>query len=332
MNKCNAANRITHATTAQPRRIWLAALVVAALGSTSSLAQGTAYACEHSRALYTVNLATGTKTLLGNISAGNSITGSLAFDCETQTTYLAATGGLVGQPRNLYTLNLATRQTTVVGPFGDAAIIMHAIEIDARTGILYGVSIHNHGLYSISRTTGAATLIGLTGIPIGVTTFNSLGYDADNGVMYMINTGTDNLYRVNLATGAATLVGPLNGPTGTGIGGMTYNADNHTMYYVDNDLDTLNTVNLSTGASTLVGPTGVGNLIGLVYVTPNCPQPPQPGDVDGDGDVDLTDLSTLLGAFGTCAGDAAFTTAADFDGNGCVELSDLAVLLANFGT
>ncbi len=55
------------------------------------------------------------------------------------------------------------------------------------------------------------------------------------------------------------------------------------------------------------------------------------GDIDRDGDVDLSDLTLLLSSFGACSGDANFAAAADFDGSGCVELADLAVLLANFG-
>lgn len=56
-----------------------------------------------------------------------------------------------------------------------------------------------------------------------------------------------------------------------------------------------------------------------------------PGDVDGDGDVDLADLALLLGAFGTCGGDVGFNGAADLDQSGCIELSDLTVVLANYG-
>jgi hypothetical protein len=60
---------------------------------------------------------------------------------------------------------------------------------------------------------------------------------------------------------------------------------------------------------------------------------PEPiaGDIDGDGDVDLTDLAALLAAYGTCEGDAAYNPAADLDESGCVDLSDLAELLANYG-
>jgi hypothetical protein len=56
------------------------------------------------------------------------------------------------------------------------------------------------------------------------------------------------------------------------------------------------------------------------------------GDVDGDGDVDLTDLAALLSAYGACAGDPNYNPAADFDNSGCVNLDDLAMLLANYGS
>jgi len=59
---------------------------------------------------------------------------------------------------------------------------------------------------------------------------------------------------------------------------------------------------------------------------------PTPGDIDGDGDVDLADLSLLLAAYNTCTGDANFNPAADLDGDGCVDLADLSILLSNYGT
>lgn len=56
-----------------------------------------------------------------------------------------------------------------------------------------------------------------------------------------------------------------------------------------------------------------------------------PGDVDGDGDVDISDLGLMLSAFGACSGDAGYNAGADLDGSGCINISDLGVLLANFG-
>lgn len=51
---------------------------------------------------------------------------------------------------------------------------------------------------------------------------------------------------------------------------------------------------------------------------------PIPGDLDGNGCVNLADLAALLGHYGVSAG-------GDLDGDGDTDLSDLAVLLAHYG-
>ncbi|MHC4093901.1 MAG: hypothetical protein ACYSVY_27125, partial [Planctomycetota bacterium] len=56
------------------------------------------------------------------------------------------------------------------------------------------------------------------------------------------------------------------------------------------------------------------------------------GDIDGDGDVDLADLATLLAAYNTCVGDPGYSPDAALVDSGCVDLADLAALLANYGT
>jgi Immunoglobulin I-set domain/Immunoglobulin domain len=55
-----------------------------------------------------------------------------------------------------------------------------------------------------------------------------------------------------------------------------------------------------------------------------------PGDLDGDGYVELEDLATLLAHFGL-SGDVA-PEDGDIDGDGDVDLADLATLLANYGS
>ncbi|GMU84103.1 MAG: hypothetical protein AMXMBFR47_39730 [Planctomycetota bacterium] len=56
---------------------------------------------------------------------------------------------------------------------------------------------------------------------------------------------------------------------------------------------------------------------------------PCPGDTNGDRRVDLSDLSVLLGHFGTPSG--ATLADGDIDADGDVDLSDLTSLLGNFG-
>jgi hypothetical protein len=53
------------------------------------------------------------------------------------------------------------------------------------------------------------------------------------------------------------------------------------------------------------------------------------GDLDGDGDVDLSDLSQLLAHYGS---DGAGHGDGDLDGDGDVDLADLSALLAVYGT
>ena len=53
------------------------------------------------------------------------------------------------------------------------------------------------------------------------------------------------------------------------------------------------------------------------------------GDLDGDGDVDLSDLGQLLAHYGTPSG--ASYEDGDIDGDGDVDLADVAALLANYG-
>jgi hypothetical protein len=65
------------------------------------------------------------------------------------------------------------------------------------------------------------------------------------------------------------------------------------------------------------------------------PPPPTPGDTDLDGDVDVTDLLTLLSEWGACdfpctPGAENPACAADFNNDCAVDVSDLLALLANW--
>ena len=55
-----------------------------------------------------------------------------------------------------------------------------------------------------------------------------------------------------------------------------------------------------------------------------------PADLDGDGDIDLSDLSVLLANYGMTGG--AGPEDGDLDGDNDVDLADLSALLAVYGT
>lgn len=235
-------------------RFTLLSLVVTA--AAIAPAQGRLIAVDSSRALYEIDMSTGTKTSIGTVSSNASTTAGLAYDAASGTMYLSSTGN-----DSLFTLDLATGAATLVGAYGDSTIVMHGLEWDSSTGTLYGVSgSTNQNTYRINTTTGVATAFGSTGL----SSFNNLGYNSATDTMYMTNSGTDSFYSFNRTTGSPTLIGALGGPTNPN--GLAYNSDNGLMYLVDNSTDSLYTVNLGTGAATLIGSTGSGNLLGLAYV------------------------------------------------------------------
>ncbi len=57
-----------------------------------------------------------------------------------------------------------------------------------------------------------------------------------------------------------------------------------------------------------------------------------PGDVDGDGDVELDDLTAVLAAYDTCLEDPGYDPDADLNRDDCVDLLDLGIVTANYGS
>lgn len=76
---------------------------------------------------------------------------------------------------------------------------------------------------------------------------------------------------------------------------------------------------------------GAFELTGGFWIVAGVGEPePCPGDLDGDNDIDLSDLATLLANYGVTSG--AVYEDGDLDEDGDVDLSDLATLLAVYGT
>jgi len=56
-----------------------------------------------------------------------------------------------------------------------------------------------------------------------------------------------------------------------------------------------------------------------------------PGDISGNGKVDLSDLVTLALSYGSMPGQPKWKPTADLSGNGKVDLADLVILATHYG-
>jgi hypothetical protein len=122
-------------------------------------------------------------------------------------------------------------------------------------GLFYTSTVGNTSgtpqIWTQDITTGAATLVGPTGLP-AAEGFNGIAYDHTTGIYY--GSSGINLYTFDNTTGTATLVGPFNNTGGLSIDIAIDCAGN--MYMHDLGLDVIFSVDKSTGNATLIGSTG----------------------------------------------------------------------------
>jgi hypothetical protein len=183
----------------------------------------------------TLNTATGVYTPIGS----NSTT---LAGIGTQNGVLY--GALWNSTGTLYSINTATGVLTTIGTQAGVSYLDFAV----ANGGLYAVSTTNN-LYSINATTGAASLIGPTGLSASTQNHNSLA-SGTTGLFYDLQ---DAFYSLSPMTGAATFIGcggnlafgQCSGPQ------MDAMADsNGTLYGAENVVSHLYSVNTSTGAMT----------------------------------------------------------------------------------
>jgi hypothetical protein len=147
----------------------------------------------------------------------------------------------------LGTVDVATGVGTVIGNMGGD--VMTDIAFDP-SGNLWGISFSN--IYTINKTTGAATLVGSHGISGG----NALVFGAD-GTLYA--AGASNfLFRINTTTGVGTTIGLMG--SFASAGDLAFNGGSLFLATTSNAL--LN-VNPTTGAGSVVGNMGISNVFGL---------------------------------------------------------------------
>jgi hypothetical protein len=242
------------------RAIWGCALLF--LLSAAVVKANIAYVGSSTGQFGTINLATGAFTPLG--SSGQTLAGLAVADGDIfATSYHTANG-------TLYVVNPANGAVTSIG----SASGVDYDDFGSTTTGLYAISFGaTQDLYSINPLTGAATLIGPTGLGYG----SWRGLSTNSSALYFAD-GSD-LYTINTSTGAATLVGAFGGSAEMGVllveGGTLYGGDN-----IDGTIDT---INFGTGAATLgPGPSAgfSGSFYGFApYPVPTSSPTPEPASL-----------------------------------------------------
>ena len=231
--------------------------------------------------LYTVDPVTGVSTLTIGTSDVYLANGGLAYDVATDTMY--ATGTDNSSYSKLFTINRFTGTTTTIG--GPSSFFNYSsggLAINPLTGVMYatggysdGVNAYqSSGLFTIDKTTGAATLIGFAGGNCCAGDYgimlNGLGFRSD-GTLFANGFGngpsypdaSSHLYTVDLATGLATNIGPSGVTLGGSLkySGLAFRDDGTllSMGSLDAASGTLYSVNTANGVATsLNSGTGYG--------------------------------------------------------------------------
>lgn len=212
----------------------------------------------------------------------------------------ASNGSLLtlGFSGNLTSINPVTGLTTVIGPTGLSNCSTPTSPCGPKSasvlaglgGTLYATDF-SHNLYTVNPVTGAATLIGPTGIPPNpfashftsnpdgtLNVFSDTLFPANGKLYATFDTNRLNpltgqttpgllnkLYQINPATGATTLVAP----TAQTIAGITQ--VNGTFYTFDIETQQLLTLDLANGQTSVV--TSVDPAVGFVGGAAPTPEP-----------------------------------------------------------
>jgi hypothetical protein len=252
------------------KSILLASLAFA-LVTTAAHADSFVYIVNGSQQFGTVDLATGAFQQIGPQQPEAGSFGLAAAPNGSLVTFAYSS--------NLYSINPATGVPTLVGPtgLGDCATVSSpcgptsASTLGSFAGKIYATDFQN-SLYNVNSVTGAATLIGSTGIPAvpfvpgslnpdGTINFYDQAIFSGGGKLYetfdafvfdfasfsVVSTVVaPALYQIDPSTGLGTLVGP----TDLGIGAVT---GVNGAYYAFNDLaGQIGSLDLTNGSTNFV--------------------------------------------------------------------------------
>ncbi len=300
-------------------RLGMACVVLAAVFASATQAEEFLYALSSYTNGNLLKVEPGTWTVLESHSITNeeALFGGLAVDAA-QDIY-SIDGYNDPYSDRLLRIDRTSGAGTVVGNTGFnwnfRFLYAHPI-----TDVLYGGT--DNQLYTFNRTSGHATFIAnITGPTIDQVT--AIAIDSQ-GNAYCTDIDQTGLFALDLVTGQATHIGNLNSTYGPWFQDLAFDS-NDVLYGVYGDGSGVYTIDTENATDTFVVSRSWKGMT-FVIEGPECP-----GDVDGDGDTDLTDLATLLAAYGSVPGDPNWDPACDFDADNDVDLADLAFLLSDYG-
>ncbi len=182
---------------------------------------------------------------------GNPALTVFAMDFNVAATTMFIVDSTAAATPLLRTLALANGTPTTIAPLSGlaAADAITDLTINPTSGATFLSTSDgtNSALWSVSLTTGAATLIGSMGAGIVI----DLAVNC-SGAMYAHDISTDSLFSVNPATGARTLIG-AHGLAANFAQGMDFDNNDGQLYawiYTGGGTYTYGTFNLATGAIT----------------------------------------------------------------------------------
>ena len=160
---------------------------------------------------------------------------------------------------HLVSINTNTLAITDIGATGVGGDF-GGLGYNANTDTLFWIPGRgNNNLYTLNRTTGAATLVGAHGI----NDLFGLEYDPSTNKLFASQfSGGSGLYSLNMATGAATTINPS---MAHGIGGLAYDSKRDQLLGIEDGAGDIFDVNRATGALTLVFNGPFQNDSGLAY-------------------------------------------------------------------
>ncbi len=236
-------------------------LCLAALGTglftAPAQAQGTLYGVTYlSNQLIRVDATTGDGALIAPLAAPGTPEG-LAFSGGSLY-YFDTTGNALRQINPATGATLSTVNVGIANRVGEGGMAFGANGAAyLYTPLEAATFAPVNELYSFNPTTGAASLIGSTGVALEALTFSG-------GVLYGLGKADGNLYTVNPATASASLIGSVGIGVGSPVGALAAGPNGSLFASLD---DALYTLNPATGVATLVDPLGSGAGIGFSSVS-----------------------------------------------------------------